>query len=107
VNVTNVQDTTIIFVTIVVCGLNLLLVSLPLSALSSLFSPLCLRFAFLSQCLDITVLLCPSVTLIIGRPARPEYVFAFLGFTGVVSALVHGDSSLKLWTEVVKIGITY
>jgi hypothetical protein len=59
------------------------------------------------QCLDITVLLCPSVTLLIGRPARPEYVFAFLGFTVVVTALVHGNTSLKLWTEVVKVGITY
>ncbi len=95
VNVTNVGDTTSIFITLVVCGLNLLLVNCS----SSIFS--------FPQCIDITVLLCPSITLIIGRPARPEYVFAFLGCTVIISALVHGNTTLKLWTEIVKIGVTY
>lgn len=80
-NITNANDTTAIFITLMVCGLNLLL------------------------CIDITVLLMPSITLIIGRPARPEYIFAFLGLTVVVSALVNGDTTLQEWHEIAKLDL--
>mmetsp|Transcript_3692 Transcript_3692/g.5713 ORF Transcript_3692/g.5713 Transcript_3692/m.5713 type:complete len:1372 (+) Transcript_3692:182-4297(+) len=83
VNITNVGDTTGIFITLVVCGFNTLL------------------------CIDITVLLFPSITLVIGRPARPEYVFAFLGCTVVLSALVNGDTSLQQWNEIVKLSVNF
>jgi hypothetical protein len=80
-NLTNSNDTTAIFITLMVCGLNLLL------------------------CIDITVLLMPSITLIIGRPARPEYIFAFLGLTVVVSALVNGETTAQEWHEIAKLDL--
>ena len=80
-NITNANDTTAIFITLLVCGLNLLL------------------------CIDITVLLMPSITYLIGRPARPEYVFAFLGLTVVVAALVNGDTTAQEWHEIAKLDL--
>jgi hypothetical protein len=62
---------------------------------------------FILQCIDITVLLFPAITLIIGRPARPEYVFAFLGCTVVLSALVNGDTSMQEWNEIVKLNFKF
>jgi hypothetical protein len=53
------------------------------------------------------VLLCPSITILIGRPARPEYIFAFLGATVVVTAMVKGNTSLQDWKEIVKLSITF
>jgi len=83
VNFTNSGDTTAIFVTMVVCGLNLLLV------------------------MDITVLLFPSITYIIGRPARPEYVFAFLGLTVIFSSLAAGTTSGKEVQQIVRVGLGF
>lgn len=57
--------------------------------------------------MDITVLLCPSITLIIGRPARPEYIFAFLGFTVVLTALWKGNTSLSEWKEIIKLTVAF
>lgn len=101
VNITNSKDTTAIFITLVVCGLNMLLVRCAWYCIS-----LILKIMF-QQCIDITVLLFPAITLIIGRPARPEYVFAFLGFTVVLSALVKGDTSLQEWNEIVKLNFKF
>mmetsp|Transcript_9641 Transcript_9641/g.14517 ORF Transcript_9641/g.14517 Transcript_9641/m.14517 type:complete len:1159 (+) Transcript_9641:48-3524(+) len=62
-NITNVNNTTGIFVSLVVCGLNIFLVS------------------------DIAMLLFPSLGDILGRPARPEYVFAIVSVIVILSSL--------------------
>jgi hypothetical protein len=57
--------------------------------------------------MDITVLLNPGITLIIGRPARPEYVFAFLGFTVVLSALFTRTTTFSQINELLKLKLQF
>lgn len=65
-NFVNNDDTTLIFVTMLVCGLNIFLVT------------------------DIAMLLFPVLGDIFGRPARPEYIFGFVAVIIVISSLVQG-----------------
>lgn len=106
-NITNRNDFTAIFITLVVCGLNTLLVTSSLLLYLTHLISLSLSSLSSSQCIDITVLLCPSITLIIGRPARPEYIFGFLGATVVVTALIKGNTSWEDWKEIVKLSVSF
>lgn len=60
-------------------------------------------FNFVVKVMDITVLLNPNITLIIGRPARPEYVFAFLALTVVLSALFSRTTTFSQINELLKL----
>ena len=57
--------------------------------------------------MDITVLLMPSITYVIGRPARPEYVFAFLGITVILQTLANDTVSVQEIIDFIRFGFGF
>lgn len=82
---TNRDDVTAVFVTLLICGLNLFLVSAIDSITTKSF--IFIFAVVVMQVMDITILLFPTITYVIGQPARPEYIFAFLGLVILAATL--------------------
>lgn len=53
------------------------------------------------------MLLMPSITYVIGRPARPEYVFAFLGITVILQTLANDTVTVQEIIDFIRFGFGF